>query len=253
MELKRLGEVMMFVHSLIVFSSCILLATPSERFLERLCLFGVLVYALHSLIILRCSPSFRAALLNSMLLHHVLAVLVQSCIYWCQEGTSQWSVFAWTELGTIFHKATHLIPSFHPPPSDDGGERREDDGKRRRQRSVLQRLYQMFYLLCYIFTYAFVIVYLASLPSDRYRTRYIHIPITPTALLSPLATTAVGSQASSGYLAVSTGAIHRALMPVLLALLCYWMWQSWLGTLHVFRCLMTSEESSSGSSDLFSD
>jgi hypothetical protein len=110
---------------------------------EGLCLIGVFVYALHSIMIVAEERTVR----SSMLVHHLLAIAIQS-IFWLYADSPErpfdmWKTFAWTELGSTLHKLSPFIPNFRS--------------------WRFKRHYQAFYLSCYLVIYAIIIAWIATL------------------------------------------------------------------------------------------
>ena len=134
------GDALMLGHSAAVFAVCVVLDCEDGG-VEALCLAGVFVYAVHSAMLV-----IEGEGASSMVVHHLLAIAIQSIFWWHADSPEQplalWKTFAWTELGSTLHKCSPFIPNFRT--------------------WRLKRWYQALYLTCYLVTYAIIIVWLAS-------------------------------------------------------------------------------------------
>jgi hypothetical protein len=153
----RGGDALMLVHSGAVLVVCVVLDAGDEV-VGALCLAGVLVYALHTAMLVAEGEGA-----SSMVVHHLLAIAIQSIFWWHADSPehplAQWKIFAWTELGSTLHKCSPFIPDFRT--------------------WRWKRWYQALYLACYLVTYALIIVWLAGRSPHHHATR-THLLGVPT-------------------------------------------------------------------------
>ncbi len=182
------GELVL-VHSIAILLCCTLTpklentATASDPIVAAMCLCGIFIYIADSVALIVLGEGS-----SSMAVHHLIAVFIQALFWWHDQGLAYWQTFGWTELGAAMHKLARFVP----------------------RNFVFLRQYQALYLLTYLVTYAWVILYLISLP------QYYATP---------------------SVLGIPSSALHFSGVFSLVSLLAYWMRDSASALVHVLRAM----------------